>query len=132
MPAPLSLASWRIFRLWLNGLDDDPLFELRVDADMEASARLERDQSIDRLFLGSLSDEDLLTAGECIEDELDARAVEDPGDRRATGGLPAPSGAKTRAVVLSGRPIAKKMHVPASTIRRAFAELRGCGRPPVP
>jgi putative DNA-invertase from lambdoid prophage Rac len=42
------------------------------------------------------------------------------------------SAAKMRADGLSWRAIAAKMNVPASTIRRAFAELRGASRPDVP
>jgi hypothetical protein len=73
MPWPLSLSSWRAFRLWLNGLDDEALLEIRTDADMEASARLERDQSIDRLFFSSLPDRDMTTACRLIEDEIGER-----------------------------------------------------------
>jgi hypothetical protein len=71
--SPLSAGGWRAFRLWLNELADELLVEILTDYEMEASARIERDQRIDRLFFSSLADADLAIARDLIDSEITAR-----------------------------------------------------------
>jgi hypothetical protein len=82
----LDRAEWRIFRLFVAGVEDDELDRIRRQLRREVATRQEWERDITRLFFSSLQTVDLTSAQEVLRKERRARAQ----DRRIPNKVAAP------------------------------------------